>query len=173
LKCRARWVDAGDHLVGQRLARIVGKLLPHRRGEPGREWHRIETRARDESQDIAGERIEQDARDALLGAAAAGDELLHRHVDTGDCVLPGLSGYAGEVTDDPAEGIDFDLARPCRAAQLQILRLLDATLADAEIRHFEQRIAIEFLLGYCGDIADDVRRGLAEGVVACHALVDR
>ena len=92
---------------------------------------------------------------------------------TADCVLPGLSGDAGELADHPAEGIDFDLARACGAAQLQILRLLDAALADAEIRQFEQRIAVEFLLGYCGDIADDVRRGLAERVLACHALVDR
>ena len=118
-------------------------------------------------------RVEQYARDALLRTAAASDELLHRHVETGDCVLPRLSGNTGEVADDPAEGIDFDLARPCSAAQLQILRLLDRALTDAKIRHFEQRIAIELLLGYCGDIADDVRRGLAEWVAAGHALVDR
>ena len=89
------------------------------------------------------------------------------------CVLPRLSGDAGKFADHPAEGIDFDLACACGASQLQILRLLDPALADAEIRQFEQRIAVELLLGNRGDIADDMRRGLAERVLAGHAPIDR
>ena len=55
---------------------------------------------------------------------------------------PGFPGNAGELAHDPAIGVDLDLAGAGDAAQLDVLRLLDPALADAEIRQFEQRIAV-------------------------------
>jgi hypothetical protein len=54
------------------------------------------------------------------------------------------------------------------------MRLLDAVLADAEIGQLEQGIvAIQILFGHRRDIADDMGGGLAEGIVAGKALLDR
>ena len=87
-----------------------------------------------------------------------------RSVEAAHDVLAGSSGDPGELADDAAEGVDLDLARPCTAPQFGVLRLLDTALANAKIRQLEQRIPGQLRLGNRGDIADDVRRGLAERI---------
>ena len=109
----------------------------------------------------------------MLGAASAGDEFLHSHVKSYDNVLPGLSRNAGEFAHDLAKCVDLDLAGACRASQLGILRLFDAALADAKIGQLESGLPFELVLRNSGDIAHNVRRGVAERIMTGRALLDR
>ena len=109
--------------------------------EPGRELHRVETRARQHRKDIAIRRIEQHTGDAGLALDAARDEFLHRDVEPEDHVLTGLPRPAGQLAHDATVGVHLDLAGAGETAQPHILRLLDPALADAEIGQLEQRVS--------------------------------
>ena len=87
--------------------------------------------------------------------------------------MTGLAFDAGEFAHDPAKSVDLNLTGSGETPQLGILRLLDATLADAKIRQFEQRIAGQLLLRNGGDVAERVRGHVAERVVPGEALFDR
>ncbi len=141
--------------------------------QAGGEGGRVVARAGDERQHVAGRGVEEDAGDALFGAAAAGHEILQTHIERGHHVGAGSPFDPRQFSDHPAEGVDLDLARPSGAAQDQILRFFDAALADTEIGEFEQRIAVELLLRNRRDIAHDMRGGLAEGVMPGQPLLDR
>jgi hypothetical protein len=154
------------------VARIRRELLPHRRGEPGGEGCGIEAWARDEGEDVTGHDVEQDAGHTLLGAATARQEVLHRSVEAGHCILAGGSGDPVELADDAAKSVDLDLTRPGTAAQLVVLRLFYPALANAKIRQFEQRVSSQLRLGHSSDIANRMRRGLAQRVGSGEALFD-
>src|SRR6266851_4588149 len=167
-------VGAADGLVAERRALVVLDALPRRLAHARDEPARVIARARNHGQHLAGPRIHQDAGRALLGGAAPRGKLLQRHVDAEDRLLTGNALLTRQLAHDAPEGIHLDLAGAGAAAQVEVVRLLDAFLADAEVGQLEQRIvARQFLFRDRGNIAQDVRGLLAERIVADEALLDR
>ena len=76
------------------------------------------------------------------------------------------------MADNVAEGVDLDLQGPAGAAQLQVMDLFDAGLADAEPRKLEQRITGDFARRHRGNVAEDMRRVGAVGIIAALPDVD-
>src|SRR5205807_2500587 len=86
-------------------------------------------------------RVEQDAGNALLGAATTRHEVLHRGIEADDDVLPRSAENSPEVAYDAAKRVDLDLAGSSAATQLAIVGLLDAVLADAKIGQLQHHAA--------------------------------
>jgi hypothetical protein len=173
LEGRARRILPGDRLVHQRCARVGGESAPDVPTQAVAEGGRIERRHRGERQDLAAVHIEHHGAGALLLGKAPVDMALQLEVDGQAEVRTGLALLPVELLDLAAERVDLVAADAGAAAQHRLIDLLDAILADPELRQLEEGIPIELALRDRTDIAHDMRRDLAQRIVAQQAGIER
>jgi hypothetical protein len=113
----------------------------------------------------AGVAVEDHGRRTLLETEALMDEALQVQVQREVQILARLAVPTIQLLDLAADRIDLEAAQPGPPAQLLLVDLLDAALADPELRQLEQRIAGQLVLRYRPDIPDHVGSELARRVV--------
>ena len=169
LERRARRVLAADRLVDQGRVGAARELAPGVLGEAVGERARVEGRHRGERQHVPGLDVEDHDRSALLGAQPLVDIALQVEVDGEVEVATGLAVGAVQLLDLAAERVDLEPADPGTAAQDRVVDLLDAVLADPEVRQLQQRIAVQLGFRDRPDIAQDMGHDRAGRVVAQQA----
>ncbi len=167
LKSRTGRIDAGQHLVDQRLVIVGGQRLPFVLAEPDIEEVGIEPGRRRHRQHVPVRYVHHHTRGALVADALV-DELLQLLVDGEPDVVAGLARGARKLADDAAIGVDLDAADAGGAAHLVLELLFDAALANAKARQIEQRVVDALLVvgRDRGDIAQNVGKARAIGIGA-------
>src|SRR6185437_593558 len=174
LERRTRRIGAGNRLVFQWIVRIVDQCFPLHRAQAAGEGAWIETRRRSQSKHLAVPRIDDDGGGRALRIAAAHRQILQRHIETEDDLVAVDAVLVREFAHNAAKSIDLDLAGASGAAKLEIVLLLDAAFADAEIGQLYQRIvAVELLFRNRRDVTHDVRSLVPERIMADETLLDR
>ena len=169
----ARRVLTRDGLVVHRVVRVIVELVPVLRRDAMCKEVRVEGRAADHREDLAGLRVHDDGRrcmradlrellvDGLLGC------LLQVDIDREFEIIARDRLLAAEDLHGLARHVDLDLLAAVLAAQLLVVDLLEAELADdvaglvALVLHLLELGVIDLT-----DVAEGMRALLLEDVVA-------
>ncbi len=181
---RARRVGAAQRPVQQRLVGRAVQFVPGGAVDAFDEEVGIEGGLGDEGEDIAGLGLDRHQRAATVAEQLLGHPL-QVDVQRQDQVVAGRGLRGGQRTDRPPARADLDLFVAGQAVQLGLVALLDADLADvlgaAVVVGVLARIvsdvgltvglarvvdALEVALGDATDVADHVRRRLAQRILA-------
>ncbi|CAJ0798424.1 hypothetical protein LMG18090_03708 [Ralstonia mannitolilytica] len=177
-------IGAAQRAVQQRLVGRVVELVPGCRVDALDEEVRVERRLRDEGQDVARLRLDRHQR-----AAAVAEELLRQplqvDVERQDQVVARRCLRGRQRADRPPARAHLHFFVAGQAVQLRLVALLDADLADVfgaavvvrvlarVVRHAGLAVgiahvvdALQVALGDPADVADHVRGGLAQRVLA-------
>ena len=172
LEGRARRVLTRDGLVVHRVVRVIVELVPVLRRDAMREKVRVEGWTADHREDLAGLRIHDDGRrcvrtdlrellvDGLLG------RLLQVDIDREFEIIARNRLLAAEDLHRLARHVDLDLLAAVLAAQLLVVDLLEAELADdvaglvALVLHLLELSVVDLT-----DVAEGMRALLLEDVI--------
>ena len=163
LEGRSRRVLAADRAVHQRRPGMPHQRAPLSRIEAQVEGVGVEARRRDESQQLSRMYVHDHDRSGFVAETFVG-QALEFGVDGQAHVASGFAALPLELADGPAIGVDLDLDVPGLASQGHLAGLLDASLARAESRQLEQRIAGLLLRRHGADVADEMGQRLAVGI---------
>ena len=130
---------------------------------------RVERRHRSERQNFTGAHVKDHRAGARLHAQALVHIALQVEIEGQLDVVARLAVLAVQRLDLAAQRVDLEPNQACPAAQLAVVDLLDAVLADPELGQLEQRVAGQLLLRDRRHVAEHMRGDVAQRIVADQA----
>ena len=169
---RTRRIGALQGAVVERARRVVEQLAVEPRADAADEGLGVESRLADQRQHFAGRGIDGGDRAVEIAQRALGD-VLELRIEREEEIATRRARSLLQLAERPAGGIGLDDARARRAAQLILVALLDAELAD----EVDALVLLLVELGVVGladaaDVADEMARLIAQRVGTREACGD-